>query len=316
MVVDVYKELMKNIVDVDFSTIEFKYQRGAQVSRQTLWRHKKAQQNLQHSATGCRQLTAYFTTPTNKAVEATSSSSTDIILEPKSEVEMRKEILLAGVRELRKKLKCKKEAPVGQNYQRHLAVLHFLQLQLHRPLETRTSLSLMTANSFDRGTKMARHLRQWERSWLISRSIPQGFQGLRNSRFTWLDDEGVQLAVREYIANVGEALTTHGLAKAITEYLRRNGEEEEEGIELENILVNASSAEKSRSIKACTARRWLRKLSFRWRDIKKGVYIDGHEREDVVQYRQLFFLPQFFTLLPSLVKFTVDSEKNTILIQD
>ncbi|KAF8467174.1 hypothetical protein BDZ91DRAFT_723406, partial [Kalaharituber pfeilii] len=26
MVVDVYKELMKNIVDVDFSTIEFKYQ--------------------------------------------------------------------------------------------------------------------------------------------------------------------------------------------------------------------------------------------------------------------------------------------------
>ncbi|KAF8456096.1 hypothetical protein BDZ91DRAFT_745721 [Kalaharituber pfeilii] len=58
MAVDVYNELMKN-------TMNFKYQCGVQVSRQTVWRHKKAQQDLRNSATGCRPLTAYFTTPLN-----------------------------------------------------------------------------------------------------------------------------------------------------------------------------------------------------------------------------------------------------------
>ncbi|RPA74773.1 hypothetical protein BJ508DRAFT_195691, partial [Ascobolus immersus RN42] len=35
-------------------------------------------------------------------------------------------------------------------------------------------------------------------------------------------------------------------------------------------------------------RRWLHKLGYSWKDILKGVYIDGHEREDVVQYREAF----------------------------
>lgn len=35
-------------------------------------------------------------------------------------------------------------------------------------------------------------------------------------------------------------------------------------------------------------RRWLHKLGYSWKDIRKGVYIDGHEREDVVQYRKEF----------------------------
>ncbi|KAF8457359.1 hypothetical protein BDZ91DRAFT_852386 [Kalaharituber pfeilii] len=46
--------------------------------------------------------------------------------------------------------------------------------------------------------------------------------------------------------------------------------------ELESILSSNATA-KSQSIKVSTARQWLRKLGFRWRDVKKGVYIDGHE---------------------------------------
>ena len=40
-----------------------------------------------------------------------------------------------------------------------------------------------------------------------------------------------------------------------------------------------------------TARRWLIKLGWRNTVVKKGVYMDGHERVDVVDYRQKFFLP-------------------------
>jgi hypothetical protein len=37
-----------------------------------------------------------------------------------------------------------------------------------------------------------------------------------------------------------------------------------------------------------TIRRWLLKLGFTWGDVKKGIFLDGHEREDVVEYRKIF----------------------------
>ena len=43
-----------------------------------------------------------------------------------------------------------------------------------------------------------------------------------------------------------------------------------------------------RRISVQTARVWLHELGFEVIDQKKGVYIDGHERDDVVQHRQKF----------------------------
>ena len=41
-------------------------------------------------------------------------------------------------------------------------------------------------------------------------------------------------------------------------------------------------------VSACTACRWLYKLGFRPSSTIKGVYIDGHERGNVVKYRGLY----------------------------
>ena len=49
-----------------------------------------------------------------------------------------------------------------------------------------------------------------------------------------------------------------------------------------------------------TARRWLIKLGWRRTVVQKGVYMDGHERSDVVEYRNNVFLPaiaRFETLM-------------------
>ena len=35
---------------------------------------------------------------------------------------------------------------------------------------------------------------------------------------------------------------------------------------------------------------WLLRLGFHTTKSKKGVYVDGHEREDVIKYRQQIFL--------------------------
>ena len=43
---------------------------------------------------------------------------------------------------------------------------------------------------------------------------------------------------------------------------------------------------KAQGINVCTAQRWLQKLDWRYRKKKKGMYVDGHEREDVIEYRK------------------------------
>ena len=47
----------------------------------------------------------------------------------------------------------------------------------------------------------------------------------------------------------------------------------------------------SKSVSERTAQRWLIKLGWRQTRLKKGVYMDGHERSDVVKYRNETFLP-------------------------
>jgi len=43
-----------------------------------------------------------------------------------------------------------------------------------------------------------------------------------------------------------------------------------------------------RKISVETARNWLHKLGFEVLTAKKGCFVDGHERADVVEYRQKF----------------------------
>ena len=56
---------------------------------------------------------------------------------------------------------------------------------------------------------------------------------------------------------------------------------------------------KHRVITSRTARNWLKKLGYSWKDITKDVFVDGHERDDVVRYRK-DFLDTIDSLLPSV----------------
>jgi len=62
---------------------------------------------------------------------------------------------------------------------------------------------------------------------------------------------------------------------------------------------------KKSGIRSRTARNWLKRLGYNWRDVKKGVFLDGHERDDVVEYRQRF-LKDMNGLLPYFVEFAAD----------
>jgi len=47
-----------------------------------------------------------------------------------------------------------------------------------------------------------------------------------------------------------------------------------------------------RQLTSRTARAWLLKLGWNWKEVKKGVYQNGHERGDVKSYRQAVFIPR------------------------
>ena len=79
--------------------------------------------------------------------------------------------------------------------------------------------------------------------------------------------------------------------------------EEDDG-EDENSVESSNRSEMT-VIKPRTARIWLNKLGYQYTYIKKGVFLDGHERPDVVEYRAQF-LKKVEALGPYLVKFRDD----------
>ena len=58
-------------------------------------------------------------------------------------------------------------------------------------------------------------------------------------------------------------------------------------------------------IRSRTARKWLNRLGYKWKEVQKGVFFDGHEKEDVVEYRETF-LDEMKSLLPYFVEFSDD----------
>jgi len=52
------------------------------------------------------------------------------------------------------------------------------------------------------------------------------------------------------------------------------------------------------TISESTAVRWLKKIGFSLNRVQKGVYVDGHERPDVVASRNDFISYMFTQVLP------------------
>ena len=128
--------------------------------------------------------------------------------------------------------------------------------------------------------------------WIHCKGSPEGRTGCRTKMSSLFNDKEVQLFVREFISTKKEEITAPLLARDVTEFVgsKEMGDRVQASLEMAEAEVK-SGMQQPRSIKARAATVWLKKMGYSWRDVKKGVYIDGHEREDVVKYRQEVFLP-------------------------
>jgi hypothetical protein len=96
-----------------------------------------------------------------------------------------------------------------------------------------------------------------------------------------------------------QEMTMDAMPKALCEYL-----------ELQLFPRIGVRVKKPISIR--TARRWMRKEGFAYVRCSKGVYIDGHERGDVVEYQLSVFLPKMLELRPIIREYEVGNVTNEV----
>jgi hypothetical protein len=132
--------------------------------------------------------------------------------------------------------------------------------------------SVLAAKALGCGINHARNLRKWIKDYLKSQKLPlHRYRGRFNSSI--LDDEDFQRDIQLHLVEIAKKGYIH--AQDIVDYVATKEVQERLGTRAQGIHVR-------------TARRWLHKLSWRYTQKKKGMYIDGHEREDVIEYRTKF----------------------------
>jgi len=136
-------------------------------------------------------------------------------------------------------LQSKWRAPKGQDLEHHLQVQEFLQFQqygLHKTFwkRTRTVAASLISAANGRGNRVRNQIIQNKKSWIKSQHIPSTHQGKSPMLYRLINDKGTKLALGEYLAGAGEAITGQSVAYAISEYWQTGILLFEEKLELKN----------------------------------------------------------------------------------
>ncbi|THU93162.1 hypothetical protein K435DRAFT_598479, partial [Dendrothele bispora CBS 962.96] len=125
-----------------------------------------------------------------------------------------------------------------------------------------------------KGPWMSKMLRVWVMDFVESeKNLPTAKYGKSNA--SMLEDEDLAQELHLHLQGIGKYVASRHVVQFV------NSPEVRARLRLKKGITD------------CTARRWMNRMRFRWKKEPKGMYSDGHEREDVVDYRQNIFLPQW-----------------------
>jgi hypothetical protein len=150
-----------------------------------------------------------------------------------------------------------------------------------------TASSQVAAAAAGKGSWLARKLREWVHCLIRDETdLPTHSYGKFNSSI--LEDEDLAEEIHLHLQGIGPWIK----AADIVQYL--------------NTPEMKARLNLKKPISERTARRWMYRISYRWKREPKGQYKDGHEREDVVEFRQNVFLPAMSKLLGRMTKWRAD----------
>ena len=124
------------------------------------------------------------------------------------------------------------------------------------------------------GVSRARRLREWILTFSRSGELPVHNYG--QPKWNVLDDEDISQSLQSLLMSHSKGcyITASNVVVVVS------------GTTMQEKFSRSGISRPS--ISERTACRWLKRLSWRYGPMKNGIYIDGHEREDVVAYRTAF----------------------------
>ncbi|KAJ7037079.1 hypothetical protein C8F04DRAFT_1180803 [Mycena alexandri] len=153
--------------------------------------------------------------------------------------------------------------------------------------------SMIVAKSQGHGSYRARSIRSWIHAFLIAKKLPLHRYGQYHSSI--LNDEDFADAIKLHLQSVTQK-DGHFKAQDLVDFVASQ--------EMQELLDEAGIHK--RSISVWTARRWLKRLDWCYGHRKNGMYIDGHEREDVVAYCAAFVKRWLEEYEPRMVSYDND----------
>lgn len=164
-----------------------------------------------------------------------------------------------------------------------------------RPIHPTKQASEEVAEALGKGNYYGRRLRDYANHLLRTGLIPENRQGQGATHETWLNKLEVRSSVQRF-ARGQIPFEEGGFAGQVSGISSRCK------LKLNKCCCQLRPAKLCRyvnqflfpslgiesEISETTAVNWLKKIGFRLRKVRKGVYVDGHEREDVVKARREF----------------------------
>lgn len=149
--------------------------------------------------------------------------------------------------------------------------------------------SIDTAQRLHRGPWYARRLREWSCTFIEdAENLPLNIYGTWNK--SKLDDEDLQQEIFTHLQSIGKYVCAMDLVR----FTEKKAVQRQYGLK--------------KAISLRTAQYWMNRLGYRWTLEPSGQYVDGHEREDVVEFRQNKFLPKWKEIEPKLRAWALDGK--------
>ncbi|KAJ6483914.1 hypothetical protein C8R45DRAFT_829902 [Mycena sanguinolenta] len=157
-----------------------------------------------------------------------------------------------------------------------------------------------------------RNVRSWTRRWVRERELPTSRKGSHGKVYSLLDDPAIKAELRTYVRSNKWAMDPQKLAdfsagKLIPEAAKKYAHD---------VIRDEMPRGLKKYMEAELLPRFQLK-GFQYIGHKKDVYFDGHDRPDVVAYRQNEFLPAMAKHTRRLVQYVVgDVAKELVKVPD
>ena len=177
-----------------------------------------------------------------------------------------------------------KKKITAYDYLKHRSIYEFFNNWKVKNMTCEVAAFNAAEKVYDKGVYCARAIRKWAKCWIENGTIPESLQGCHQKTKSFIDDEDVINNSLTFIRQNNGKITPKKYQQFINSVL-------------------FPKVEIMKTITLKTSRIWLKKIGLVPQSRKKGIYFDGHEREDVLEYRAKFLeeMKTFEQFMPTFV---------------